>query len=135
MRRMLAVPAAALTLAAGAIPAAAAPAATARAAVFPSQVSFGSQPVGSVQQRSVSVENVGDAAMHMRSVTLNDFSGSYGLVFNTCGGATLQPGQLCQFTIQFHPRAPGQYNAGAQVYDDAPQGTQYVPIWGAATAR
>jgi hypothetical protein len=132
---MLAVPAAALSLAAGAIPAAAAPAATARVALFPSQVSFGSQPVGSVQQRSVSVESVGDAPLHVRSVFVNDYSGSYSLVFNTCSGATLPPGQICQFTIQFHPRTPGQHSASALVYDDAPEGTQNVPIWGAATGR
>ena len=136
MRRMLAVPAAALTLtAAAAIPAAAAPAATPRVAVFPSSVSFGSQPVGSVQQRSVSVQNVGDATLHVHSVVLNDYSGSYGLVFNTCSGATLSPGQMCQFTIQFHPRAPGQHSASALVYDDAPEGAQNVPIWGSATSR
>ncbi|MDB5067873.1 MAG: hypothetical protein JWM18_4307 [Chloroflexi bacterium] len=136
MRRMLAVPAAALTLmAAAAIPAAAAPAATPRVALFPSSVTFGSQPVGSVQQRSVSVENVGNATLHVHSVVLNDYSGSYSLVFNTCGGATLAPGQMCQFTIQFHPRAPGQHSASAMVGDDAPEGTQSVPIWGTATSR
>ncbi len=136
MRRMLAVPAAALTLAAAsAIPAAAAPAATPRVAVFPSSVSFGSQPVGGVQQRSVSVDNVGDAPLHVRSVVMNDYSGSYSLVFNSCSGATLPPGQLCQFTIQFHPRVPGQHSASALVYDDAPEGTQTVPVWGAATSR
>ncbi len=135
MRRMLAVPAAALTLlAAAALPSAAAPA-TPRAAVFPSTVSFGSQPVGSVQQRSVSVENTGDAPLHVRSVVIYDYSSSYSLVFDTCSGATLPPGNLCQFGIQYHPRVPGQHNASAQVNDDAPEGTQSVPIWGAATSR
>jgi hypothetical protein len=133
MRRMLAVPAAAVMLAA-AIPAAAAPAATPRVALFPSSVTFGSQPVGSVQQRSVSVENVGDATLHVHSVVLNDYSGSYSLVFNTCGGATLPPGQICQFTIQFHPHVPGQHSASALVSDDAPEGTQSVPVWGTATS-
>jgi hypothetical protein len=133
---MLAVPAAALTLmAAAAIPAAAAPAATPRVALFPSSVTFGSQPVGSVQQRSVSVENVGDASLHVQSVVLNDYSGSYGLVFNTCSGATLSPGQICQFTIQFHPHSSGQHSASALVSDDAPEGTQSVPIWGTATSQ
>jgi hypothetical protein len=103
--------------------------------VFPSSVSFGSQPVGSVQQRSVSVQNVGDATLHVHSVVLNDYSGSYSLVFNTCSGAPLSPGQMCQFTIQFHPSVPGQHSASAMVYDDAPEGTQNVPIWGSATSR
>lgn len=106
-----------------------------RVAVFPSSVSFGSQPVGSLQQRSVSVENVGDAPLHVHSVYLNDYSGSYSLAFNGCGGATIPPGQLCQFVIQFHPRTPGQHTASALINDDAPGGTQNVPVWGQATGR
>lgn len=117
---------------------AAAPVAAARGpqvSIFPSYVSFGSQPVGSVQQRSVSVQNYGDAPLHVYSVFVNDFSGSYSLVFNSCTGQTVRPGGLCQFYIQFHPHATGQHSANATVQDDAPGGSQNVPIWGNATAR
>jgi Abnormal spindle-like microcephaly-assoc'd, ASPM-SPD-2-Hydin len=136
MRRVLALPVAATLLGAAAL--AAAPAAAARGpqvSIFPSSVSFGSQPVGSVQQRSVSVQNYGDAPLHVHSVFVNDFSGSYSLVFNSCTGATVRPGGLCQFYIQFHPHTTGQHSAYAQVQDDAPGGAQNVPIWGNATAR
>ena len=91
MRRVLAVPVAAMVLGAAAFDAA--PVAAARGpqvSIFPSSVSFGSQPVGSVQQRSVSVQNYGDAPLHVHSVFVNDFSGSYSLVFNSCTGATVR---------------------------------------------
>jgi len=136
MRRVLAVPVAAVVLGAAAF--AAAPVAAARGpqvSIFPSYVSFGSQPVGSVQQRSVSVQNYGDAPLHVHSVFVNDFSGSYSLVFNSCTGATVRPGGLCQFYIQFHPRTTGQHSAYATVQDDGPGGAQNVSIWGNATAR
>jgi hypothetical protein len=136
MRRVLVLPGVASVLAALAVAAAPVTAAQGpRVSIFPSSVSFGSQPVGSVQQRSVTVENYGDAPLHVRSVQLNDFSGSYGIVFNTCTGTTVPPGQLCQFSIQFHPRTPGQHSANASVYDDGPGSVQNVPIWGNATAR
>ena len=76
-------------------------------AIFPSSVSFGSQRVGSIQRRSVSVENVGNAPLHVHSVVVNDFSGTYSLSFNTCGGATVQPGGICQFSIEFAPAHGG----------------------------
>jgi hypothetical protein len=136
MRRVLVVTAAVSVFSATAV--AAAPAAAARGpqvSIFPSSVSFGSQPVGSVQQRSVSVQNYGDAPLHVSSVSINDFSGSYSLVFDSCTGTTVRPGGLCQFYIQFHPRTTGQHSARATVQDDAPGGAQSVPIWGNATAR
>ena len=136
MRRMLVIPTAAAVLATVAAVAAPAEAAQGpRVSIFPSSVTFGSQPVGSIQQRSVTVENYGDAPLHVSSVQLNDFSGSYSIVFNTCSGATVPPGQLCQFSIQFHPRTPGQHSANASVYDNGPGSVQNVPIWGNATAR
>jgi HYDIN/CFA65/VesB family protein len=143
MRRVLAIPAAVATfvaslgvlvVAAGPVAAGAASAASPQVAIFPSSVSFGSQRVGSLQRQSVSVQNVGDAPMHVYSVNLNDYSGSYSLVFNNCAGATIPQGNLCQFTIEYHPRAPGQHNANAYVNDDAPGRTQNVPIWGNATS-
>jgi hypothetical protein len=135
MRRVLAIPAAVATLAAsGAAFAPPAYAASPQVAIFPSSVSFGNQRVGSLQRQSVSVENVGDAPMHVYSVNLNDYSGSYSLVFNNCAGATIPQGNLCQFTIEFHPRTPGQHSANAYVNDDAPGRTQNVPIWGTASS-
>jgi hypothetical protein len=143
MRRVHAIPAAVATfvagmgvvvLAGGPVAAGAASAASPQVAIFPSSVSFGSQRVGSLQRQSVSVQNVGDAPMHVYSVNLNDYSGSYSLVFNNCAGATIPQGNLCQFTIEYHPRAPGQHNANASVNDDAPGRTQNVPIWGNATS-
>jgi hypothetical protein len=143
MTRVLAIPAAATMLASGVavlvagggpVPARAAYASGPQVAIFPSYVSFGTQRVGSLQRQSVSVQNVGDAPMHVYSVNLNDYSGSYSLVFNSCAGATLPQGNLCQFTIEYHPRAPGQHSASAYVNDDAPGRTQNVPIWGNATS-
>jgi hypothetical protein len=134
MRRVLVVSAAVTAISA----VAAAPVAAAqgpRVSIFPSSVTFGSQPVGSVQQRSVSVQNYGDTPLHVHSVYINDFSGSYSLVFNSCTGATVRPGGLCQFYIQFHPHTTGQHMAYATVQDDAPGGSQNVSIWGNATAR
>jgi hypothetical protein len=136
MRRVFIVAAAVGVLAATAV--AVAPVAAARGpqvSIFPSSVSFGNQPVDTVRQRSVSVQNDGDAPLHVHSVFINDFSGSYGLVFNGCTGTTVRPGGFCQFSIQFRPRTIGQHSAHATVQDDAPGGSQMVSIWGNATAR
>jgi len=138
MRRVLCVAAAAATVAAGAIAAggggrAGAATGEPRAAIFPSAVSFGSQRVGTIQQRSVSVENVGDAPLRVSSVTLNDFSGTYSIAFNTCTGTTVQPGGICQFSVQSHPRMPGSRSATVLISDNA--GGHSVPVWGSATAQ
>lgn len=142
MRRAVAIPIAAALLSTGAaalavhgpLTAGAAPAtpAAARVAVFPSTVSFGTRRVGSVSSQTVDVENVGDATMHVRWVNLSDFSESYRLEFNSCAGATVQPGQLCQFTIEYQPRTTGQHQANATIYDDAPGGNRTVFVWGNA---
>jgi hypothetical protein len=123
-----------ITAAAGAELQPAAYAASSQVAIFPSSVSFGTQRVGTQQQRSVSVENTGNAPLHVYSVTVSDFSGSYSIAFNGCAGATLQGGQQCQFVVQFRPRAPGQRNTTVYVRDDGPGSTQSVPVWGQATS-
>jgi hypothetical protein len=141
-RRVLLVAAAAATVAVAAAAAgiaggerAGAATGSPQVAISPSSVSFGSQRVGSIQRRSVSVENVGNAPLHVHSVVVNDFSGTYSLSFSTCGGATVPPGGLCQFSIESHPRMAGTHSSYATVSDDASGGSQSVPIWGTATAQ
>ena len=102
-------------------------------AIFPSEVSFGSQPVGTIQQRPVTVENVGNAPLHMYGVTMNDFTGAYSIAFNGCVGVTLPPGQICRFVIQFQPRTVGEHDGTVYVHDDAPGYTQAVPVVGQGT--
>jgi Transmembrane protein 131-like N-terminal len=121
------------TVAAGAGAGAAMPAYGPQVAIFPSEVSFGSQRVGSLQQRSVTVENVGNAPLHMYGVTMNDFTGAYGVAFNGCVGVTLPPGQVCRFVLQFQPRTVGQHDATVYVHDDAPGSIQSVPVFGQGT--
>jgi hypothetical protein len=128
---VLSVSAAGLSGHAGPVGAGAAPT-TARVSVFPSTVSFGTRRVGSVQSQSVTVQNTGDATLHVRWVNLSDFSGSYSLAFNSCAGATVPPGQSCQFSIEFRPRTTGQHSANATIYDDAPGGNRSVFVWGNA---
>jgi HYDIN/CFA65/VesB-like, Ig-like domain len=102
-------------------------------AIFPSEVSFGSQRVGSIQQRPVTVENVGNAPLHMYGVTMNDFTGAYSIAFNGCVGVTLPPGQVCRFVVQFRPRTVGEHDGTVYVHDDAPGFIQAVPVVGQGT--
>jgi HYDIN/CFA65/VesB-like, Ig-like domain len=103
-------------------------------ALFPSQLSFGSQRVGSLQRRTVTVENVGNAPLHMYGVAANDFTGSYSIPFNGCASSTLPPGQECTFSVQFQPRTVGQHTTTVYVRDDGPGSIQSVPVYGQATA-
>lgn len=102
-------------------------------AIFPAEVSFGGQRVGTIQQRSVTVENVGNAALHMYGVTLNDFTGAYSIPFDGCVGVTLPPGQICRFVVQFQPRTVGEHDGTVYVHDDGPGFIQAVPVVGQGT--
>jgi hypothetical protein len=121
------------TVAGGAAAAPAAPANGPQVALFPSVVTFGSQRVGSLQQRTVAVENVGNAPLHMYGVTVYDFSAAYSIAFNGCAGATLPPGQICRFVVQFQPRTVGEHDGTVYVHDDGPGSIQSVPVYGQGT--
>jgi uncharacterized repeat protein (TIGR03803 family) len=93
----------------------------------PSSVTFPGQYVGSSgASQPVTVKNTGTAALAITGVTASpsDFS-----VSNSCG-SSLSVGQSCSIGVSFDPTTSGTRNGTLTITDNAPGGSQSIPLSG-----
>ena len=98
------------------------------------KVNFGTQPIGSltVPPQAVAVENTGDAALTVSSLTITGTnSDDFSAEFTTgCTATSPAPGGICSFEITFVPSIVGVEGAFLTVSDDAGTGSQILEIVG-----
>jgi len=82
-------------------------------AASPSQVSFGSVPVGSSVNQVVTLTNVGPSEITVDTVTTP--AAPFGLAANSCTGVTLKQTASCTVTFSFAPPSPTTFQSGVRV--------------------
>ena len=97
--------------------------------VSASGLSFGDVTTGTTSAaQTVTLTNVGNAPASFSSYSLSPANSGY-LVQNSCP-ANLQPGQSCQFSVQFAPVSAQQTNANLFITISGPQSWYYVTLTG-----
>jgi hypothetical protein len=98
--------------------------------INPASVSFASQAVGTVSAPVVvTVQNTGNADLHVASVTLIGANPADFLLANGCALPVI-PGGSCTLQVSFAPTAGGARAAQIQLVDDAPTSPQLVNLSG-----
>lgn len=89
-------------------------------AVWPNQIDFGAVKRYETVHRLVKVMNTGSADLKIRKVDNLDPDAPFSLARNTCDGKTLKPGDGCELTVRFAPRAlkTDPYISGFEVETD-----------------
>jgi hypothetical protein len=97
----------------GSAPAASVPQVT----VTPSEVSFGSQVVGTQgEERSITLGNTGSGAVTIGQATQSlAASSGFAIGSDHCSGMTLGPSQACTISVRFAPIGPIQYSANLSI--------------------
>jgi hypothetical protein len=101
-----------------------------QAVLTPGSVPFGDQTINTTSSTQVVVlSNPGTATLHIASITLTGGNASNFGLTNGCG-ATLDPNQSCNLSVNFTPNATGPFSAAITVTDDAKNSPQSVPLSG-----
>ncbi|MBI3475628.1 MAG: choice-of-anchor D domain-containing protein [Acidobacteria bacterium] len=92
----------------------------------PTALNFGKQPVGVISApKTIIVTNTGIAALLISGVaTTGDYAAN-----NQCPGS-LAPANGCTISVSFTPSAAGKRSGALTITDNAPGGTQSVPLTG-----
>ena len=99
-----------------------------------SSLVFAPQPPGTTAAaQTIRVRNDGNASLIIQNtlITLDAFK----LTNNTCGGATLLPGSVCDLSVTFTPSMPGSYKAVLLILSNDSGGAKMIPISGLGDAR
>jgi hypothetical protein len=101
-----------------------------QAVLTPSSVPFGDQTINTTSATQVvTLSNPGTATLHIASISLTGQNpANFGLT-NSCG-ATLDPNQSCNLSVNFTPNATGPFSAAISVVDDAKDSPQSVTLTG-----
>lgn len=98
--------------------------------ISPASLTFPKTPVGRASApKTVTVTNTGTAALAITNVAA---TGDFALT-NSCPG-TLAPGKKCKITVAFAPVATGNRAGTLTLIDNAPDGTQSIPLSGIGTS-
>lgn len=95
----------------------------------PGSIDFGTRPIHSARQMSVTLSNAGN-----RDLTLNGFSISGAFTATDDCPATLAPNASCTVQITFSPDAVGNYSGVLHLNSDAPVAPADVTLSGAGAA-
>lgn len=98
-----------------------------------SELDFGAQGLGVSVGGSATINNTGNAAVTITSVSIRGVNaGDYAITGNQCpqSPATLGPGAGCQISVQFTASALGARFARLQVADNATGSPQNLPLIG-----
>jgi hypothetical protein len=111
------------------------------AALLPSQLSFGSQAIGTASaSQTLSLTNTGSTALTINSIALTGADASNFLIGPPANGScpttggTLAIGASCTLALQFAPLSGGNKSAKVTFADNAPGSPQAVPLAGVALA-
>lgn len=102
------------------------------AKVEPGSIDFGDQVVKkpSKSQR-ITVTNTGGKKLYINSVAISgDERQDFGLVQDTCTGASIDPGKSCIVDVGFTPSATERRNSAIILTDNAGNSPQNVPLTG-----
>lgn len=94
-------------------------------------VPFGPVAIGGAASRAVTLENRGDAPLHVGEVAGADgLAAPFGLTEEACSGSTLGPGATCVLTLRFEPDSAGAAADTFDVPSDDPLGAVLVSLSG-----
>ncbi|MGH9121591.1 MAG: choice-of-anchor D domain-containing protein, partial [Acidimicrobiales bacterium] len=99
----------------------------------PPSEAFGNVTLGTSTNKTVTVTNVGNGPLVFTpgSVTLGGLNvDQFGVVNDTCSGATLSPAATCKVVVDFAPTIPGSSVANLNFVDNAAGSLQSVPLGG-----
>jgi hypothetical protein len=107
-----------------------------RVAVEPGELTFAPVLLGEAgSPRSVSVKNEGAAPLQFEGATAQGrAAGDFPLAGDGCSRQELAPGESCQITVGFEPRAAGDRRATLALASDAPGSPHQLPLLGRGTA-
>jgi hypothetical protein len=86
--------------------------------VSPTSLAFGSQPVGTHSAtQTIDVENSADGTgpLLVGNVSLTGATSHFDIVFDTCSGRSISPGDECQVGARFTPSAAGGQSATVEI--------------------
>jgi hypothetical protein len=105
------------------------------ASLSPPAINFGSQPIPSATPASVTLTNVGTAALSNISASIVGANTSdFQISGDGCSGQVLQPSSSCLITVTFSPQLAGVRNASLSVSDNAAGSPQLVTLTGTGVA-
>jgi hypothetical protein len=98
--------------------------------ISPSQLTFGSQKVGTTSPpQTITLENFGNATLNITGTMV---TGPFLISATTCG-STLAPGFTCTISIEFKPTQTGAANGDLVLNDNAGDSPQFVALSGTGT--
>ena len=105
------------------------------ASLFPSSQSFDSVTVGQpATTHVITLTNTGDQLVLITKVSIGGLNAPDFTQTATCL-VSLKPGGTCSISVTFTPTAPGLRQATLTVTDNAPSGSQSVPLTGTGVAQ
>jgi hypothetical protein len=100
------------------------------ASLSATSLAFGNQKLGKgSRQKTVTLTNIGNAALAISSVTLRGRNASSFLVSDRCG-KSLAEGAVCNIDLQFDPKAVGAVKAVVAIKDNAGGSPQSILLTG-----
>jgi YVTN family beta-propeller protein len=97
-------------------------------------LSFAPQLAGTTSAtQTIRARNDGNASLVIQSVFID--VGAFKLIKNTCAGATLLPGSVCDLSVTFTPSAAGPYTATLLIASNDSAGLKSIPISGLGEKR
>jgi hypothetical protein len=95
---------------------------------------FANQSLGEVQERAVSLGNIGGGLLNVSSITAGP--APFALIADSCSGQGLAAGEVCTLTVEFAPAHSGAFVGQLRIASDATgramvsiplHGTAYLP--------
>lgn len=87
--------------------------------VFPTSVDFSDVIIGTGAERTVTIQNSGNANLVIGTITSP--SSPFEIIGDDCSGKTLPFGTKCTFTIRFSPISAGLFNSSINIPSNDPQ--------------
>lgn len=107
-----------------------------RLVAAPASITFGDQPIATRGvAHTVTLSNVGEAAITVTTQRDGPHSGDFSLTADTCGGRSLQPRETCTVAIHFTPASEGRRNAALTMTTAPGSSPLTVPLTGFGTPQ
>jgi Abnormal spindle-like microcephaly-assoc'd, ASPM-SPD-2-Hydin len=100
----------------------------------PASMNFGNVHIGTPSAATLTINNNGNSALHVATLSVTSGNGSFAVSNNGCAGATVAAGNGCTATVTFTPNAVGGRTGDVTVTDDAGDSPQDVPLSGTGTS-
>jgi hypothetical protein len=101
--------------------------------LFPTNLQFGTQPVGTKSQpKTITLTNKGDAVVNITGIAITGGDAGDFAETNNCGHHVAS-GARCSIKVTFKPLAKGKRTADLSVYDNGGGNPQQVGLTGTGT--